>query len=135
MSAKLGPFTYNPIFPGTFSSKAADKSIVNYAFIQPISRWSHGAIEIRKGLRSQYKDPSPSEYNTVHQWVKSGEKDKKIGNFNLMNRVSTARSFSVYHWQLLIINKLKCCISILISITSFIQNHLNFLLYSYLISH
>jgi len=39
-----------------------------------ISRWSHGHIDIRKGIRSEIKEPSPSQYNTIHQWGKTAGK-------------------------------------------------------------
>lgn len=62
-----------------------------------MSRWSHGSIDIRKGIRSEMKDPSPCQYNTVHQWISTSKKDKPIGNYNLLNRVSSAGNFGVYH--------------------------------------
>lgn len=65
--------------------------------MKPTSRWSHGAIDIRKGLRAQYRDPSPSQYNTMNQWAKSGEKEKTVGSVNLLNRVTSARSLGVYY--------------------------------------
>jgi hypothetical protein len=43
------------------------------------------------------KDPSPCQYNTVHQWTSTSKKDKPIGHVDLLNRVSSAGHFSVYH--------------------------------------
>ena len=43
------------------------------------------------------KEPSPCQYNTVHQWTSASKRDKPIGQVDLLNRVSSAGHFSVYH--------------------------------------
>ena len=53
VSTKLGPSTYTPVAYNTFDSIAKNKT-------KERSRWSHGEIDIRKGLRSTLKTPSPA---------------------------------------------------------------------------
>ena len=62
INTKIGPFSYNPVSYNTFDSIAKNKK-------NERSRWSHGDIDIRKGLRSHYKSPSPAEYILLNQWT------------------------------------------------------------------
>ena len=53
ISTKLGPSTYTPIKANTFDSFARDKSKFR-------SHWQGSEIDLRKGIRSEMKSPSPA---------------------------------------------------------------------------
>lgn len=57
----MGPTTYNPVASNTFDSIARDKSKYR-------SHWAKCDNDLRKGIRSQIKSPSPAEYQLINQW-------------------------------------------------------------------
>lgn len=74
----MGPSTYTPVVANTFDSISQNKS-------KERSRWSHGTIDIRKGLRSEYKSPSPAEYKLLNQWTArdARERESELGKVRL----------------------------------------------------
>ena len=62
LASKIGPGNYSPVLSNTFEYRAKNKK-------NERSRWSHGTIDIRQGLRSFYKSPSPSDHCNLNQWV------------------------------------------------------------------
>ena len=53
------------------------------------SRWTHGTIEIKKGLSSKFKHPSPAQYQLINQWspgkgiLARSHSMRSIGKINL----------------------------------------------------
>lgn len=93
LSTKLGPTTYNPVTANTFDSISRDKNKFR-------SHWEGSAIDLRKGLRSHYKSPSPAEYKLTNQWSARDPREKvsEIGQVKIFERTSKSfKTLSVYH--------------------------------------